>query len=141
MSDNEEQKVIPGDKRVRQICLITLALYVLLLVIIEPVIDLSLSREFTPGGEIADISTLEARKSYISAVAYGAARSLPALFFLWLGYYILRGRRIPPHGMKFPFTVRLIKGRDAMMFGVLVIGAAVMLLYREVVLLLANAMS
>jgi hypothetical protein len=61
---------------------------------------------------------------------------LPILFFLWYGWRIIASLRMPPAGMRSPFTVRVLRGKQARMFGMLLILVALLLLYRELLTLI-----
>lgn len=132
MSNKDE--FIPGDRQVGKNWLIVFFLYVLLLLWLEPLIDFLLSLN-PPDKELAAINAFNEQKAYVATVAFGIARSLPILLFLWVAYRILLSARIPPKGMKVPFTVKLIKGQNARMAGMSMIALSLLLLFREIYLM------
>lgn len=137
MKKNKEE-FIEGDKRVQKTWLIGIGIYVIFLIWLEPVIDMILS--LTPLETSA--SALEAfnqKKHYIATIAFSMARSLPILLFLWLGIQSLLQQRIPPRGLKLPFTVKLIKGPQARMGAMLMIAVSLLLLFREVTMMVSVA--
>jgi len=125
---------IPADKTLRKNCLILIALYILLLIWLEPIIDYILA--LTPwDGSHQGMIALNERKAYIVSNAFGIARSLPILIFFWLGYKINQAQRLPPKGMRLPLTVILIEGPKARMLGITLMVVAMLLLLREISLL------
>ena len=116
MKDEDEDEFVAGDKQVGKNWLIVIFLYLLLLIWLEPLID-SLLALNPPDKELGAIKAFNQHKAYIATVVFGIARSLPILLFLWIAYRILLSERIPPKGMRLPFTVKLVKGQQAKMAG------------------------
>lgn len=85
--------------------------------------------------DLAAIERFNQRKVYISTIAFGIARSFPILFFMWFGYQSMISGQLPPKNMKMPFTVRLIKGKNAATLGMFMIAISLLLLFREFSLL------
>jgi len=129
-----EDEFVTGDKQVGKSWLIVFFLYLLLLLWLEPLIDFLLSLD-PPDKELGAIKAFNQQKAYIATVVFGLARSLPILLFLWIAYRILLSERIPPKGMKLPFTVKLIKGQQAKMAGMSMITLSLLLLFRELYML------
>lgn len=128
MRDKDEY--IPADPTVRKTWLIVFLIYILLLLWLEPIIDWSLSSAFS----VADASTIESlnrQKVYITAIVFGVARSLPIIYFLWIGYRIMITSRVPPPGIRLPIAVKVTKGQKAKTQGMVVLGVALLLLFRE----------
>ena len=126
----QKPEIIPGDKRLAKNWLIVIACYLLLLVWLEPLIDFILMQmPITPTEE--GIAALNRQKIYMSGIAFGVARSLPIMLFLWLGWQIVRAQRLPPKGMRLPVAVLLLDGRRAVMIGMAMVVVALMLLLRE----------
>lgn len=126
----QKPEIIPGDKQIAKSWLIVVAFYLLLLVWLEPLIDFILMQmPLTP--TVEGIAALNKQKLYMSGVAFGVARSLPIMLFLWLGWQIVRAQRLPPKGMRLPVTVLLLEGRKAAMIGMVMVAVALMLLLRE----------
>ena len=137
---NEPKKpeIIQGDKALRQNLFILVALYVLMGVLLDWLIGWIMAGE--TGVDTEAVQQLAARKQYVSNIAFGIWRTLPVLYFLYLSFRIVASAKIPPGGMKrFPFTVPRIRGKQATMFGLLLMAASFMLVYREFVLLVRNA--
>lgn len=128
----DKPEIIPGDKRIRQNLVIIIAVYILLLVWLEPLIDFLLSFDPLSADPLA-MASLNQKKMQYAAVAYAAVRSVPIGLFFWLGYRIVASASLPPARMKFPFTVQRIKGRQARLFGLLLMGVSLFLIYWEMV--------
>ena len=134
MKDEDEDEFVAGDKQVGKNWLIVIFLYLLLLIWLEPLID-SLLALNPPDKELGAIKAFNQHKAYIATVVFGIARSLPILLFLWIAYRILLSERIPPKGMRLPFTVKLVKGQQAKMAGMSMIALSLLLLFRELYML------
>lgn len=135
MKQNKPE-IIQGDKGLAKSWLIVIALYLLLLVWLEPLIDFILMQmPLAPTDEA--IAALNQKKLYMTGIAFGVARSLPIMLFLWLGWLIVRGQRLPPKGLRMPLTVQVIKGRKAAMIGMVMVALALLLLLRELTLLVS----
>ncbi len=128
----EKPEIIPGDRQSRQNWLIIIACYVLFLVWLEPLIDFLLGFDPLAADPFA-MADLNEKKMRVASVAYAAVRSLPIGLIFWLGYRILASARIPPARMKLPFTVVKVKGRQARLYGLLLMGVSLFLLYWEMV--------
>lgn len=134
--NNKKPEIIQGDKNLAKSWLIFIALYLLLVIWLEPLIDLILMQMPLAPTEEA-IAALNQKKLYMTGIAFGVARSLPIMLFLWLGVLIVRGQRLPPKGLRMPLTVQLIQGRKAVMIGMVVVAVALLLLLRELSMLVA----
>ena len=132
MKDQDE--FVTGDKQVGKNWLILIFLYLLLLIWLEPLIDFLLTLN-PPDKELSAIKAFNQKKTYITTVVFGIARSLPILLFLWIAYRIFLSERIPPKDMRLPFTVKLIKGQQAKMAGMSMIALSLLLLFRELYML------
>ncbi|TPW10447.1 MAG: hypothetical protein FD130_2217 [Halothiobacillaceae bacterium] len=132
----KKPEIIPGDRRLRKSWLIVAALYLLLLLWLEPLIDYLLL--LTPLDRSADaLNTLNQRKIYTTAIAFSVARSLPVLLFLWFGSQVLSAQRLPPRGMRLPFSVPVLEGVKARMVGMLIVVMSLIVLFREVILMVS----
>lgn len=131
---NKNDEFVEGDPQVGKTWLIVFFLYILLLLWLEPLIDFLLSLN-PPDKELDAIRAFNEQKTYIATISFGIARSLPILLFLWVAYRILLSARIPPKGMKVPFTVKVIKGQNARMAGMSMIALSLLLLLREMYLM------
>jgi len=134
MQRRDDDEYLDGDRRTGKNWLIIFFLYVLCLLWLEPLIDFLLSLN-PPDTELAAINAFNNHKIHIAKIAFGIARSLPIILFLWLAYRSIVTERIPPKGMKIPFTVKLIKGLQAKMVGVSMITLGMILLFRELYLM------
>jgi len=130
MQRKDDEEFETGDRRTGKNWLIIFFLYVLCLLWLEPLIDFLLSLN-PPDTELAAINAFNNHKIHIAKIAFGIARSLPIILFLWLAHRSIISARIPPKGMKIPFTVKLIKGQQAKMAGVSMITLGLILLFRE----------
>lgn len=130
---NDDEFII-GDKQIGKTWLIIFFLYLLVLLWLEPLIDFLLTLN-PPDKELSAIKAFSEQKAYIATVAFGIARSLPILLFLWIAYRVLLSAQLPPRGMKLPFTVKVIKGQQAKMAGMSMIALSLLLLFRELYLL------
>ncbi|MDH5547404.1 MAG: hypothetical protein OEZ43_17610 [Gammaproteobacteria bacterium] len=129
MKRNDEE-FVHGDRRLLKNWLILIFIYVLFLVWLEPIIDFFLTLR-APDMELGAIEKYNMQKTYIATVAFGVARSFPILLFMWFGYQVMLTSQLPPKGMRLPFTVRLIKEKNARNMGMLIIVVALILLFRE----------
>jgi len=136
----QKPQIIPADTQLRKNWLILIALYILILLWLEPIIDFLLMQlPLEPSTEA--IQALNEKKAYISSIAFGVMRSLPILTFTWFGLVIVQRMRLPPKGMRLPITVVLIEGPRARMIGMVIVAVGLLLLLREVSLLVnANPM-
>ena len=128
----EKPEIIPADRRTRQNLLILLAVYVLFLVWLEPMIDFLLSLDPQAADPFA-MAGLNQKKILYSSVAFATARSVPIGLLFWLGYRIVASASIPPARMKFPIQVNRIKGKQARLYGLLLMGISMFLIYWEMV--------
>lgn len=126
----DEEEVVYADKSTGKSWLILVFLYMLVLLWLEPLIDMLLSLD-PPDKELGAIQAFNNKKAYIASIAFGIARSLPILLFLWVAYRIMLTGRIPPKDFKIPFTVKIVKGDHAKMAGLSMIALALILLFRE----------
>ena len=120
-------EMVPGDKGVRLNFYIIAALYILFVISLEPLIDFVLLTG-TDKRDIQAILAMNENKVVIASVALTFAHVLPLSLLVWLGYRILTSAKIPPARMKLPFTVPLIKGKNARMIGILLITLALFLI-------------
>ena len=121
-------EIITGDKEVRWRLLLTLALYILWLLWLEPLIDRLLLLVVADPLNVTHLNQLKIR---VAGLAFSLSRMLPTLLFLWLGYRVLTSASLPPARMRFPFTVVRIKGRTAKMFGLLCITISLLVIANE----------
>ena len=132
---NEKEEFVHADKATGKSWLILFFVYVLVLIWLEPLIDTLLAMN-PPDKELGAIQAFNERKNHIATIAFGVARSLPILLFLWLAYRILLTGQVPPKKMKIPFTVKIIKGEQAKMAGISMIALGLILLFRELFMMI-----
>lgn len=135
-------EIIEGDKSLRLNLYIIVASYFLLVILIEPAIDFLLP-VFFEQKSYAVLEQLNRLKLISSTLIYVVLGVLPASFIAWFGYRIVASSKLPPVLLSgkthFPFTVVVIKGRVAKMFGVLIIIISLVLIF-QLVLYAAKAL-
>ena len=135
-------EIIEGDKALRLNLYIIIASYILLVILIEPAIDFLLP-VFFEQKSYAVLEQLNRLKLISSTLIYTVLGVLPASFIAWFGYRIVASSKLPPVLLSgkthFPFTVVVIKGRVAKMFGVLIIIISLVLIF-QLVLYAAKAL-
>ena len=128
-------EIIEGDKTLRLNVYIIAASYLLLIILIEPVIDFLLP-VFFEQKSYAIVEQLNQLKIITSTLIYTVLGILPAIFTAWFGYRIVASSKLPlvllSGKTRFPFTVVVIKGRAAKMFGVLIIIVSLVLIFQLV---------
>lgn len=127
-------EMVPGDKNVRLNFFIFLAVYILIIVLAESLIDLVLQL----GVDIRDpqsIILMNQNKIVMTHLVITTMHILPMLMVVWLGYRILTSASLPPARMKLPFTVPLIKGKNARLIGILLMTLSLFLISQDLVLL------
>jgi len=134
MARNDDE-FVNADRRTGKNWLIVFFLYMACLLWLEPLIDFLLSLS-PPQNELSAITAFNKQKLHIASIAFSIARSLPILLFLWVAYRVLVSERLPPAGMKVPFTVKLIRGQQAKMAGISMIALGLILLFRELLLMI-----
>lgn len=140
MAKKEKPEIIAGDAALRLNVFIVMALYVLLGLLFNPLIDWLLSQGVAD--DAASLQAMVRRKEFVSTVVHASWRAIPVLLVFWFSFRVFASARLPPGGMKrFPFTVVCIRGRPAKMFGLLFMVVCTVLLWREVLLLVRNALA
>ena len=131
----KEPEIEYGDKSLRLNLAVVVAGYFLLAVALQPLIDFLLVPDPAAANPY-QVMELADEKKQLTGYIYSVWRMLPILFFLWYGWRIIASLRMPPAGTRSPFTVRVVKGKQARMFGMLLILVALLLLYRELLTLI-----
>jgi hypothetical protein len=131
----KEPEIEHGDKSLRLNLALFIAGYFLLAVVLQPLIDFLLVPDPAAANPY-QVMELADDKKQLTGYIYSLWRMLPILFFLWYGWRIIASLRMPPAGMRSPFTVRVLRGKQARMFGMLLILVALLLLYRELLTLI-----
>ena len=127
-------ELVPGDKNVRLNFYLLLAVYILLIVSAEFLIDFVLQL----GVDVRDpqsITLMNQHKIVMTQVVITVLHILPMLMVAWLGYRILTSAKLPPARMKLPFTVPLVKGKHARLIGILLMIFSLFLVAQDLVLL------
>ena len=126
-------EIIQGEKSLRLNLYIIIASYLLLIILIEPAIDFFLL-SFFDAKNIGYIDQLNKLKLLVSTLIYTTIGVIPAIFIAWFGYRVIASSKLPPVLLsgktRFPFTVVVIKGRIAKMFGVLTIVISLVLIFQ-----------
>lgn len=126
-------EIIKGEKSLRLNLYIIIASYLLLIILVEPAIDFFLLSLFE-AKNIGYIEQLNKIKLVVSTIIYTVIGLVPALFAVWFGYRIVASSKLPPVLLsgktRFPFTVVVIKGRAAKMFGILIIVISLLLIFQ-----------
>ena len=130
----KKHEMVPGDKNVRLDFYLVVAIYLLSLVFLEPIIDFVLMLGVN-NSDPRSIIAMNQNKVLVSNMAITVMQVIPMLFIAWFGYRILASARLPPARMKLPFTVPLIKGKNARMIGLLLITLALFLVSQDLVTL------
>ncbi|HFD31759.1 MAG TPA: hypothetical protein ENJ28_03460 [Gammaproteobacteria bacterium] len=129
-------EVIQGDKSLRLSLYIVVSSYLLLVLLIEPAIDFVLV-SFVEHKNPASIEFVNKLKLIVSTLIYSVLALIPTLFTAWYGYRMIASSKIPPvlkqGETRFPFTVVVIKGKAAKMFGVLLIVVSFVLIFQMLV--------
>lgn len=123
---------VPGDKDVRLNFYLALAIYLLVLVSIESIIDFVLVLGVN-NHDPQSIFNMNQNKIIISNMAITVMHVIPMLLIAWLGYRISASASIPPARIKLPFSVPRIKGKNARMIGILLITIALFLISQDLV--------
>ncbi|MDH5376933.1 MAG: hypothetical protein OEX00_01260 [Gammaproteobacteria bacterium] len=129
----EQQETIEADKTFRKTIVILVLFYLLLLMWLEPIIDFALSWSPPPPDPTA-LAEYNSKKEFLFKFVSAVARSLPLVFFAWVGYQVLQNERLPPKNWRMPIRVTVIKGGQARSLGLLTIALCMLMLLRELAL-------
>ncbi|GMR15737.1 MAG: hypothetical protein BMS9Abin31_0024 [Gammaproteobacteria bacterium] len=126
-------EIIEGDKSLRLNLYIIVSLYLLIILLIEPALDLIL-HTFFEQRSLQHIEKIDKIKLLASTVIYSVVGFIPASYAAWFGYRVVASSKLPPVLLsgktRFPFTVVVIKGKHAKMFGVLIIIVSLVLIFQ-----------
>lgn len=109
-------EMVPGDKNARLNFYLFLAVYILLMVSLESLMDFALLVG-VDNRDPQSIMLMNQNKIVITNMVITLMQILPLLLIAWLGYRILTSAKVPPARMKLPFMVPLIKGKNARLIG------------------------
>ena len=127
-------EMIAGDKNVRLNFYLLFAIYILIIVSAESLIDFVLQIGLDTR-DPQSIILMNQNKIVIANIAFTMIRVLPMLLIAWLGYRILASAKLPPARMKLPFSVPLIKGKNARMIGILLMTLSLFIISQNIVYL------
>ena len=127
-------EMIAGDKNVRLNFYLLFATYILIIVSAESLIDFVLQIGLDTR-DPQSIILMNQNKIVIANIAFTMIRVLPMLLIAWLGYRILASAKLPPARMKLPFSVPLIKGKNARMIGILLMTLSLFIISQNIVYL------
>jgi hypothetical protein len=133
----QKKEFIEPTKATQRSWAIGVALYLLMLLWLEPVMDSTLELLY-PATSSQVVAQLNQTKAYVATIAFSIVRALPLLLFFLVGWLIVRGSLLPPTGVKLPFTVQKIAGAKARLIGMMMIAVALLSLLREI-LVMASA--
>ncbi|MCW8901511.1 MAG: hypothetical protein OQK75_12085 [Gammaproteobacteria bacterium] len=124
-------EIIEGDKSLRLNLYLIIASFLLLIISVEPVIDFVLLMIYGQSTPFL-IEYINKVKLIASTIIYTVIGLIPAFYASWFGFRVLASSKLPPVLLsgktRFPFTVVVIKGKHAKMFGVLIIIISVVLI-------------
>ena len=124
-------EIVEGDKSLRLNFYISVATFLLLIISVEPIIDFILLSFFDKNTP-ALIEYINKIKLVVSTLIYTVIGLIPAFYASWFGYRVVASSKLPPVLLsgktRFPFTVVVIKGKHAKMFGILIIVVSVVLI-------------
>ena len=124
-------EIIEGDKSLRLNLYIVIATFILLVISVEPVIDFILLSIYEQNSPVM-LEHINRLKLTVSTIVYTLVGLIPAFYASWFGYRVIASSKLPPVLLsgktRFPFTVVVIKGRPAKMFGILIIVVAMILI-------------
>ena len=124
-------EIVPGDQSIKLNFYILIAVYILLLFLLEPIINYFLLFNVN-SSNLELINELTQKKKILSVVAYGTLRLIPVLLFAWFGYRILSSAKLPPARMLLPFSVPAQKGRNAKVIGLFIISLSLLFIAQNI---------
>ena len=124
-------EIIEGDKSLRLNLYIIIATFILLTISVEPIIDFILLSIFEQNTPVL-LEHINKVKLRVSTIVYTLIGLIPSFYASWFGYRVIASSKLPPVLLsgktRFPFTVVVIKGKPAKMFGILIIVVAMILI-------------
>ena len=134
-----KHEIVQGDKSLRLNLYIVVASYLLLVILVEPVIDFFLLNIIEQNNP-SSIALINKLKLVISGFIYVTLGLIPAFYASWFGYRIVASSKLPPvllsGKIRFPFTVTIIKGKPAKMFGILIVTVSLVIIAQLVLYLI-----
>ena len=124
-------EIIEGDKSLRLNLYIIVATFILLTISVEPLIDYILLSIFEQNTPVL-LEYINKVKLIVSTIVYTLIGLIPSFYASWFGYRVIASSKLPPVLLsgktRFPFTVVVIKGKPAKMFGALIIVVSMILI-------------
>ena len=124
-------EIIEGEKSLRLNLYIIIATFILLTISVEPLIDFILMSIYEQNSALR-LEQINRIKLIVSIIIYSVIGLIPACYASWFGYRVIASSKLPPVLLsgktRFPFTVVVIRGRPARMFGILIIVVAMILI-------------
>ena len=127
-------EIVPGDKAVRLNFYLFLAVYILIIVSVESLIDFVLLLGVDSRSS-ESVILMNQNKIIITNIVITTMHILPLLMLAWLGFRTLTTAKLPPSKMKLPFSVPLVKGKNARLIGVILIITSLFMITQDLVLL------
>jgi hypothetical protein len=124
-------EIVPGDKNSRLNLYIFTAIYLLLLISLESVIDYFLMFNIN-SANLDMVNELVQKKKVLTIISYGILRMVPMLLLIWFGYRIISSARLPPARMLLPFSVPKQEGRNAKVTGLVIISLALLFIAQNI---------
>ena len=125
-------EIVPANQSIKLNYYIFVAVYILLLFLLEPVIDYFLLFDVNDSNLML-INEANQKKTVLTSIAYGMLRMFPLLLVAWFGYRILSSAQLPPARMKLPFAVPLQRGRNAKVIGLFIISLSLLFIAQNIV--------
>lgn len=124
-------EIIEGDKSLRLNLYIIIASFILLAISVEPAIDFILLTFYEQNTPVM-LEQINKVKLTVSTIVYTLIGLIPSFYASWFGYRVIASSKLPPVLLsgktRFPFTVVVIKGKPAKMFGILIIAVSMILI-------------
>lgn len=124
-------EIIEGDKSLRLNLYIIIASFILLAISVEPAIDFILLTFYEQNTPLM-LEQINKVKLTVSTIVYTLIGLIPSFYASWFGYRVIASSKLPPVLLsgktRFPFTVVVIKGKPAKMFGILIIAVSMILI-------------
>lgn len=126
-------EIIEGEKSLRLNLYIIVTSYLLLIILIEPAIDFFLYLVFEEKTAVL-IEQVNKLKLVISTIIYTVIGLIPTFYASWFGYRVVASSKLPPVLLsgktRFPFTIVVIRGKHAKMFGILIITVSLVVIFQ-----------
>ena len=124
-------EIIEGDKSLRLNLYIIIASFILLAISVEPAIDFVLLKVYEQNTPVM-LEHINKVKLTVSTIVYALIGLIPSFYASWFGYRVIASSKLPPVLLsgktRFPFSVVVIKGKPAKMFGILIIVVSMILI-------------